>query len=297
MAYATYTKELVIQTAEALIAEGIKPTISNVRERMGGGSPNDITKWMKEFNVRQQQVAIAQQEPLPVAITTAANDLLTQLLNQVWDTAKQAANDKVAKERQALADDRQQLETDISEALNTAEKLYQENETLKTANETMTAQIKDDDLTINGLSNEVMQYQNQIKSLESSEAALKNQVTELLATIEALKQSNAQQAVKMAEMSGALAEIEKQRDNLTVEFKKADKELKSQFAQIQAQQVLIDTKEKTITELKSELDGVKIEAKKANTKYAEISGELKAAFAENKRLNAELKKMEKSDIK
>ena len=131
MAYAQFTKELTIETAENLIANGEKPTISNIRKAMGGGSPNDVSEWMREFRHQQQQMAIAKQVPIPESILEQANTQTNQLLNQIWDTARSIANEKLSKERQALNNEREEFEAEISESLEQAESLYNENTTLK----------------------------------------------------------------------------------------------------------------------------------------------------------------------
>lgn len=52
------TRELVFEAAEALVAElgGKSPSVRRVRERLGGGSPNAITEFLREW--RDTQVAI-----------------------------------------------------------------------------------------------------------------------------------------------------------------------------------------------------------------------------------------------
>ncbi|NCC41676.1 MAG: hypothetical protein EOM21_20125 [Gammaproteobacteria bacterium] len=40
------TAQQVQEAAEALLAEGLHPTVVGVRTRLGGGSPNNITKWL-----------------------------------------------------------------------------------------------------------------------------------------------------------------------------------------------------------------------------------------------------------
>lgn len=49
------TRESVFQAAEALAAEqgGKSPSVRRVRERLGGGSPNDITQLLREWRVTQ----------------------------------------------------------------------------------------------------------------------------------------------------------------------------------------------------------------------------------------------------
>jgi hypothetical protein len=57
--------EAIWQAADALEAEGIRPTLVAVRNRIGSGSWTKITNAMGEWRKRRQQEALAPAEPLP----------------------------------------------------------------------------------------------------------------------------------------------------------------------------------------------------------------------------------------
>ena len=59
MARITNTRELVRKTADALAAEGVKPSFSLVRERIGAGSPNTIVDELKRWNASRTEGAVA----------------------------------------------------------------------------------------------------------------------------------------------------------------------------------------------------------------------------------------------
>lgn len=294
MAHATFTKELAFKVAEELISEGLRPTISNIRERMGGGSPNDVTKWMREFNARQQQVAIAQQVPVPAVIQTTATELLTQLLTQTWDTAREAANDKLTKERQALDDDRQALELETSEALEQAELLYQENEGLKIQLTNTNQQHQTDLQTIDDLTQELKQSQLQVNQLQSSitdiQAKLDNLQNNLTETLELKRLVE----IELAKKEGELKETVRQRESLTATNIKLNQELEGLKVQVQSQQILLNNHVEKISELKTELSEAKTESKTANASASELNGSLKTALAEINHLR-ELMRIDKTE--
>ncbi len=294
MAHAIFTKELAFKTAEELITEGIRPTISNIRERMGGGSPNDLTKWMREFNARQQQVAIAQQVPVPAAIQTTATELLNHLLAQTWDTAREAANEKLTKERQALEDDRQALELETSEALEQAELLYQENENLKSELDSSNQQYQTDQQTIGELAQELKQSQLQVNQLQSSITDMQAKLDNLQNSLTEALELKRLVEIEVAKKEGELKEIVRQRESLTAANVTLNHEIESLKVQLQTQQISLNNNAEKISELKAELSEAKAESKAANASASELNGSLKTAQAEINHLR-ELMRTEKTE--
>ena len=92
------TKDQIIETANQLASENIKPTQTNVRERLGGGSFTTIAEALREWRADQDQTAQLQQVVIPSDIT----DRTQVLIAQVWETAQTLANDRLVKEREAL---------------------------------------------------------------------------------------------------------------------------------------------------------------------------------------------------
>lgn len=82
--------EDVLGVADALVAEGLKPTIERVRQRLGGGSPNTVSAMLDEWFARlpaRLVGAVPQGQPreddLPLSIVQAAQ--------QFWDVARSEA--------------------------------------------------------------------------------------------------------------------------------------------------------------------------------------------------------------
>lgn len=98
----------VFAAADALLAEGLRPTIERVRQKIGRGSPNTVSpmleRWFSTLSARMAGRAPGlsstadEDGPVPAAVLSAA-----QLL---WDTARREAE---AKEQSAQAGAREDL--------------------------------------------------------------------------------------------------------------------------------------------------------------------------------------------
>ena len=106
------TREQILETASRLQAQGIKPTQTNVREALGGGSFTTIAEALREWRADQDQTAQLQQVVIPSDIT----DRTQVLIAQVWETAQTLANDRLVKEREALEHKEALINAEIDEA-------------------------------------------------------------------------------------------------------------------------------------------------------------------------------------
>lgn len=97
--------------ADALLKDGLRPTIERVRQKMGRGSPNTVSPmleaWFASLGPRLGVMSAPEQ----------AGDLPTpvwQAMTQLWDTAlmstREQAAQELAKSRQLLTDERTALE-------------------------------------------------------------------------------------------------------------------------------------------------------------------------------------------
>lgn len=92
------TTELIHATADQLQAEGIRPTLANVRERLGGGSFSTIGEAMKLWKAEKQETAQLEKVVIPQEI----GERLQLLGAELWGTAQDHANALLSKEREAL---------------------------------------------------------------------------------------------------------------------------------------------------------------------------------------------------
>lgn len=76
--------------ADALIAQGLRPTIERVRQHIGRGSPNTVSPMLETWFATLGQrlgVAAGQGEPLPSSVP----DPVQRLAQQLWDAAQEQA--------------------------------------------------------------------------------------------------------------------------------------------------------------------------------------------------------------
>lgn len=321
MSHAQYTKELTFETAEKLIENGEKPTINNIRKAMGGGSPNDVTEWMREFRHKQQQVAIAKQVPIPENIREQATVQTNDLLDQIWDTARTIANDKLSKERQALNNEREEFETEIAESLEQAENLYNENTSIKEQLAALEKQKTENTQVIENLSREKQDQENKLKELNlvkqttgkellelnsenkklSSSNAKKDGVTEELrkTNLDLTKQLKTVQSelnktankVESAQLSSKQAKTEL--TSSKKELKTVESENKTLNLQVQTQQISLNTSVSSLDDLKIELKEARKTSLQAEKEVSKLSGKLTVTSEDNKKLENKILELEK----
>lgn len=107
------TKEIVFETASALAAEGIQPSIVTVQDKIGGGSYTTIKRFLDEWNSHMVQLTQATIEP-PSFVTEKS----VELGRTLWALAIQQAN----KDTQAAKDEAERKVATIGSELEFAQK-------------------------------------------------------------------------------------------------------------------------------------------------------------------------------
>jgi colicin import membrane protein len=106
------TKEQLFTAADALVADGIEPTLEAIRAKLGVTMPpltdviseTDAMNAWKTHNAAKRQLAGA---AVPVAIV----ERVTQFGNELWAVALERANELIAPERKAIEAARAEFET------------------------------------------------------------------------------------------------------------------------------------------------------------------------------------------
>jgi len=109
MARPGVTREQVHQVADEIAAEGQNPTVMSVRNRLGGGSPNNITPWLGAWREAHERTKTEVLPQLPEGVEGA--------MRQVWSIAWKAAQAQFEGERDALATARKDIEHERAEML------------------------------------------------------------------------------------------------------------------------------------------------------------------------------------
>lgn len=181
------TREQILETANQLQAQGIKPTQTNVRESLGGGSFTTISEVLREWRQEQDQTAQLQQVIIPNDITDKTNLLIAQ----VWETAQNLANDRLLKEREALEHKEALINAEIDES----NKII---ETLENEQAELTAQLD----TLNNDNSLLITKNNELENLNNS---LNTQLTTEKARSHQLQARLDEQIAKIEHLTADLA--------------------------------------------------------------------------------------------
>ena len=123
------TKDQIFAVADEIDAAGQKATLATVRKALGSGSFTTISESMSEWRARR----VARESPLREPAPSAVADRLAELGAEIWTSALELANGRLATEREALDAARLQLEDDKLEAAELADQLAADLEVAKAA--------------------------------------------------------------------------------------------------------------------------------------------------------------------
>ncbi len=254
------TTQQIHTTADQLQEQGIKPTLAEVRKALGGGSFTTISEAMKSWRQDHQEEAELRQVDLPSGIT----ERLHSLGADVWQTALDMANDRLAKEREALEGIKAKSQAETDEA------------------------------------------QEAVKTLESEQLDLLEQLDKVLATSDAATITAAQVAAERDMLTKTLGDTQ---HKLELERVKADtahaqlteeraslakqsKELNAYVSTVAKFEATSERDKAEVTRLNKDLEKIKLELKEVTTERneittitAEVRGELKAITSERDKLS------------
>ena len=171
------TREQILETASKLAEQGIKPTQTNVRESLGGGSFTTISEVLREWRQEQDQTAQLSQVVIPSDIT----DRTQVLIAQVWETAQTLANDRLVKEREALEHKEALINAEIDESNKIIETLENEQAELTAQLDTLT----NENSSLNTRNNELENIVNSLKTQLTAEKDRADQATNTATTLQA----------------------------------------------------------------------------------------------------------------
>jgi hypothetical protein len=149
-------QEEVAQAADALLAQGLKPTIERVRQRLGGGSPNTVSPmldvWFAALAARMADASEPAEDDLPPSLRGA--------WNHAKHEARAIADQALQDERAALAQSKEQLSLDQAA-------LVARGEQMTAAKADLEASLAGTHHTCDALRAELAQAQNEIAALRS----------------------------------------------------------------------------------------------------------------------------------
>lgn len=121
------TKKAIFDAADALDAAGQRPTLAALRKAVGGGSFTTISEAMKEWWAARALREAPAREPAPAVV----GERLGVVADEIWALALQVANERLASEREAFEAARVQAEHEKVEAVELADAVTAELETLQ----------------------------------------------------------------------------------------------------------------------------------------------------------------------
>lgn len=250
------TTQQIHDTADQLSADGIKPTLANVRKALGGGSFTTISEAMKDWHSHNEEEQQLQSIELPSGI----DERLQALGSEMWQAAIDIANQRLQAEREALATAQAVSQATADEAQEAVKLLEAEQAEL-----------------LDQLDNAASESDRLTKQLEDKEKEYQNKYKELLGKLE---QSNHFLSSTQHEL-----DLERERklslDAKMDEEKQQNKLLLNEYSRLQTELAKssqqLESKSEKVVELKEEI------AKNVD-KNQELQDELKKEKIENAKL-------------
>ena len=273
------TREQILETASRLQAQGIKPTQTNVREALGGGSFTTIAEALREWRADQDQTAQLQQVVIPSDIT----DRTQVLIAQVWETAQTLANDRLVKEREALEHKEALINAEIDEANKVIETLENEQAELTAQLDTLT----NENSSLNTRNNEL---ENIVNSLKTQLQAEKDRADQATAHANQLQAKLDEQNAKIERLTADLATATTTANNVTATAQEHAQRADKATAELQNTHIenakLIGTADTLKEQLTKYEATTTTQAEKINLLTAQL-----ARLEQIEKENAELKRM------
>lgn len=132
------TKQDVWQVANEINAEGLKPSVVEVRRRLGSGSYTTITAALKEW------VEPGSEDLEQIPVPNEFQERVSQAGADLFELAMKIANEQLQKEREAWAVEREQLEAERNEAIRLADALANDLDLAKVQAEEKADSMKDE---------------------------------------------------------------------------------------------------------------------------------------------------------
>ena len=247
------TIQQIHAVADELHEDGIKPTLANVRKRLGGGSFTTISDAMQSWRKEHKEEQQLQQVELPTTIS----DRLQALGADLWQTAIDIANDRLSKERDALEVIKAKAQQDVDEYAESVKTLESEQK-------------------------ELLQQLDELNDIANTATA---DAQTAIAERDKLKEQLADKQHKLELTNTVTDTAQRQLDDTRTALDKAQAELTDKTSQVATLTANNNSKQSEIDRLKSELETSQSEIKELKAEVKTLNkehNELNAQYAENK---------------
>lgn len=271
------TTEQIHQTADKLAEQGIKPTQTNVREALGGGSFTTIAEALRTWRKEQETVTQLQAVVIPQDIT----DRTQTLTAQIWEIAQQLANERLAKEREALAHKEALLIGENDEMQKVVATLESEQSELLAQLDQINAQIATfkEALELNQI---------ELTSADQRADALKQRLDQSQADNAQLTQKVNEQAEIIAKHINTITDLKTEKATLETTNKNFIERLEQSRADIKAEQVRAETNMKDLADLSGKFCNVQGQNKTLSEQLTKAEALTKEQAEKIEKLTADL---------
>jgi colicin import membrane protein len=295
MARIGITYEQVNAMANAIVGEGMRPTIESIRQRLGTGSPNTIHRHLTAWRAAKP-LQVEQKIELPPSILAA----IAAEIERAAAAARAEIESRLVElqsEAESLAVTGEELEAEIEglkDLLNQAETAIEakteENAGMANQIRILKDQVKREQDTaeaarVDKAKNELLisGYEREINTLHLKIAQLERSLTE---EQQARSQAEKKEAVALAKLETIKEAAEKNGNKQGAQIEKLEKENASIIkevnrlnVQVQSQQIALDRAVVEADQAKAQVKEYREEAKKASNEAAELRGMQKSKSA------------------
>jgi colicin import membrane protein len=288
MARVGITYEQVNAMANAIMGEGMRPTIESIRQRLGTGSPNTIHRHLTAWRAAKP-VQIEQKIELPSSILVA----IAAEIERAAAAARAEIESRLIElqsEAESLAETGETLETEIdrltallAQAEATIKDKAEENAELNNAIALLKSQVKREQETaeaarVDKAKNELLisGYEREINNLHLKIAQIERNLAE---EQKARNQVEKNEAITLAKLDTIKEAAEKNENKQAAQLDKLEKEnaalikeMKTLEIQVKSQQIALDRAVVEVEQAKAQAKEYRDEAKKANNEAAELRG-------------------------
>ncbi|WP_405117869.1 DNA-binding protein [Paenibacillus sp. FSL H8-0317] len=255
-------KEQIFLVADELDAEGIKPTLANVRKRLGSGSYTTISELMNEWHKeRRDSESPVNKEPTPSKIS----DKLEEFGVELWNMAVEIASARLQSEKEEMLSIQSALELKQKETADIADQMAAEIEILrqdKAELESVLKVSKENESTLQmSLQDEIMKTTGLANRLNSSE-----ELTSYLQTSS---------------------------DKLQLVLNESTEENRKLLSELARQQVLNERSESELKQLKDNNEELTKQLLVANIENGKLMGTMEALQAQVAEKNEKIQSLEK----
>lgn len=204
-------RETIFAAADALVADGKKPTLAAVLTAIGRGSSTTVNKYMQEWRgERQPSAPVAPANAAPPAVA----DKGARFINDLWSAALELANEGLTADRAELDRERAEIHGQLQETAEYADQQAEKADRLTTEVEKLSAKLEQEShehasthQLLEGALRDNVRLESQYNNAIDRQQELKAEVAEL---VERHKQTNAarEKAEKQATTNAeTLAEV------------------------------------------------------------------------------------------